>query len=264
MYISGKQRYYYDLSSEKRSLITLRGPGKLRVITRGMFRTETADQLGYTILYTIDGAQQQKFTVTDAERSNTTVCADRKLGNPANSKDLNLDLGRGDHSIEFRLQAGQPPVAARYIFVPSKVKKQDWISFSPLRPSEPVDLITREDEITYYRFSKEKPLKVEVNGRTEVRVLSRIENHYQMRGRIHYRVQVLENNKVINTYQLSSVRSEVTVYKDNNELIPGKGCEFVIDVPKGRHAYEIIPLDEDKSTLLGRMLLPKKDVKLEQ
>jgi hypothetical protein len=85
-----------------------------------------------------------------------------------------------------------------------------------------------------------------------------------MKGRIHYRVQVMESNTVINTYQLTSERSEITVYKDSKELIPGKACEFVINVPKGRHTYEIFPLDEDKSTLLGRLLLPKKDVKLEK
>ncbi len=110
----------------------------------------------------------------------------------------------------------------------------------------------------------EKPLKVEINGPTELRVLTRIENHYQMKGRIHYRVQVKENGHLTSTYQLNSRRSEIAVYKYDKELIPGKACEFVIDVPKGRHTYEVLPLDKDKKTLLGRFLLPKKDVKLEQ
>ena len=83
-----------------------------------------------------------------------------------------------------------------------------------------------------------------------------------MKGRINYRVQVKENDVIRNTYQLSSRRSEIAIYNDNNELIPGKASEFVIDVPKGRHTYEIVPLDKDKNTLLGRFLLPKKDVKL--
>jgi len=153
-------------------------------------------------------------------------------------------------------------VATRYKFTPAKAKKQEWIAFCPKRPSEPVDLFSRESTVNYYRFSSTKTLKVEINGPTELRVLTRIENHYNMKGRIHYRVQVKENNEVINTYQLSSRRSEVAMYKDNSELIPGKACEFVIDVPKGRHTYEVLPLDKDKNTLLGRFLLPKKDVKL--
>jgi len=83
-----------------------------------------------------------------------------------------------------------------------------------------------------------------------------------MKGRIHYRIQIRENGKVINTYQLNSRRSEITVYKDDNELVPGKACEFVIIVPKGKHLYEIVPLDQDKNTVLGRFLMPEKDVKL--
>ena len=100
-------------------------------------------------------------------------------------------------------------------------------------------------------------------GPTELRVFTRIENHYQMRGRIHYRIQVKSQEKVVNTYQLSSVRSEVTTYENNKKLIPGKAREFVIDVPDGRHTFEIAPLDKDKGTVLGRMLIPEKSVGLE-
>ncbi len=261
--VSGKTRYYYSLSAESPSVISLQGPGKLRVITRGRFKPGEADKIGYEVLYTIDGGDTKKFTASDVVRSKSDTYSDGKLGVPGLSKDFELELGRGDHSIEFKILGDKIPVAARYIFTPSKEKKQDWIAFSPLRPSEPVDLITKESAVCYYRFSKAKPLKFEVNGPTELRVLTRIENHFQMKGRIQYRVQVLENSKVINTYQLSSESSDVTYYKDNKELIPGKGCEFVVNVPKGRHIYEVFPLDEDKSTLLGRLLLPKKDVKLE-
>jgi hypothetical protein len=74
---------------------------------------------------------------------------------------------------------------------------------------------------------------------------------------------VKELDKVVNTYQLSSERSETAVYKENKELVPGKACEFVIIVPKGKHTYVISPLDEDKNTVLGRLLIPKKDVTLE-
>jgi len=110
----------------------------------------------------------------------------------------------------------------------------------------------------------EKPLKVDIIGPTELRVLTRTENHFQMKGRINYRVQVKENGSVINTYQLYSKVSEVAVYKDEKDLIPGVACEFVIYVPKGNHVYEIVPLDKDKSTLLGRLLIPVKDVNLEK
>ena len=196
------------------------------------------------------------------ERSKKATYLKGSLGVPGQLEDFEIVLGRGNHTIEVKLKDKNIPVANRYIFTPVKKKKQEWIAFSPKQPSEPVDLISRESTVNYYRFSMEKPVKIEIFGPTQLRVLTRIENHYQMKGRIHYRLQVKENSKVINTYQLSSRRSEIAVYKDNKELIPGKACEFVINVPKGKHTYEIIPLDKDKNSMLGRFLLPKKDVKL--
>ncbi|MCU0370177.1 MAG: hypothetical protein MUC31_02080, partial [Bacteroidales bacterium] len=105
------------------------------------------------------------------------------------------------------------------------------------------------------------PLKVSIIGPTELRVLTRTENHFEMKGRIHYRVQVREGGNVLNTYQLSSEVSEVAIYKDVHDMVPGTACEFVIIVPDGKHVYEILPLDQDKSSLLGRLLIPVKDVR---
>lgn len=262
--IEGKTRYYYALSSTESSVVSFSGPGILKVISRPAFTSDETESLDYTIVYQIDGGEEKTLSATGIEPSKKNSYRDEALGKPGNSTTFEIEVGRGDHSIEFKKLNPKISVACRYSFVPVKAKKIDWIAYSPSRPAEPVELETREETITYYRFSNEKPMKVEVNGPTQLRVLTRIENHYQMRGRINYRVQVLENNNVINTYQLSSTRSDVTVYKENSKLVPGKACEFVVNVPKGRHTYEFVLLDEDKDTVLGRILLPKKDVKLEQ
>jgi len=260
--VSGKSRNYYSLSDQKPSIINVQGPGKLKVITRGRFKPGEGEKINYTVLYSVDGQEQKNIPVSSVKRSKNATYVKGSLGIPAENKDFEIDLERGSHTIGFKLKDSLIRVAVRYKFTPAKEKKQEWIAFSPMSPSEPVDIVSGETSVNYHRFSNDKPLKVEVIGPTTLRVLTRIENHYQMKGIIHYRVQVKEGNKVLNTYQLSSRHSEVAVYKDHKDLIPGKACEFVINVPKGKHVYEILPLDQDKSTILGRLLLPKKDVKL--
>jgi hypothetical protein len=262
--VSGKTRNYYSLSNAEASAITLQGPGVLKVNTRGQFKPGNADLIKYAVLYTVDGGVQKSVPVNSAGRSKEATYPDGSLGVPAQLKSFEIELLRGNHTIEFKLKENLVNVSARYVFTPSKVKKQEWLAFSPVQPSEPVDLISKETTTVYYRFTLEKPLKIEINGPTELRVLTRTENHYQMKGRINYRVQVRENGIILNTYQLNSKLSEITVYEDVKELIPGTACEFVIYVPKGKHTYEVLPLDKDKSTLLGRLLLPKKDVILEK
>lgn len=260
--VSEKSRSYYSLDHEQASVVILRGPGVLRVMTRSRFVSgEKSKSLDYKINYAIDGGEWQSVEL-NGEKSGNAHYKNTALGIPGDMVDFEIELDRGDHTIEFLLNDNKIAVAARYKLIPKKAKKLDWIAYCPLQPSEPVDLISRESSVSYYRFSMDKPIKIEVNGPTQVRVLTRIENHYHMKGRILYRLQVTENNEVINTYQLSSVRSEIAVYKDHKDLIPGKAREFVIQVPKGKHTYEIQPLDKDKSTVLGRFLLPRKDVKL--
>jgi len=261
---SNKTRVYYSLSSTKASVINMRGPGILRIITRGRFPYDKKNSINYDILYTLDGGKQQRYKVRFVERSTKAKYLKESLGMPSRIEDFEIKLGRGYHTLEFFIKDNKTPVALRYIFSPTKEKKREWMTYSPLSISEPVDLIAREETVGYYRFSKEKPLMVEINGPTELRVLTRIENHYHMKGRIQYRIQLKENEKTINTYQLSSRRSEIAVYKNDSTLVPGKAREFIIEVPKGNHHYVIYPLDEDKSTILGRLLFPKKDVKLEK
>jgi hypothetical protein len=257
-----KTRYYYSLSDKDPSTISLEGPGKLRVITRARFVSSEEENLNYEIIYSLDGAAPKVIEMNSKSPAKEAHYLNTKLGKPGQLKDFEIDLGRSHHTINFKRSSGSPPVAARYFFTPSRAKKTEWIAYSPLQPSEPVNLISRESLLAYYRFTEEQPLFVTVNGPTQLRVLTRIENHFQMKGRIHYRVQVKENAKVSNTYQLSSRRSDVTVYEVAQDLIPGKACEFVINVPNGRHSYQIVPLDQDKKSVLARCLLPKKDVQL--
>jgi len=231
--VSEKTRYYYSLNDEKASVISVEGPGILRVLTRGRFIPKQGNSIKYEIVYSVDGGEYQKYKVSGVKRSKSATYLNGSLGVPGQLKDFEIELGRGYHSIEFKLKNKSIPVAARYMFTKTKVKKQEWIAYSPLQPSEPVDLITRESTVNYYRFSTEKPMEIEINGPTELRVLTRSENHFQMKGRIHYRLQVTEKGKVLNTIQLSSRYSEITTYKNNKELVPGKAREFVILVPRG-------------------------------
>lgn len=260
--VSGKKRTYYDLSYEKPTVINVKGPGKLRILTRVQFANNQTGTLDYDLFYQINGGEAKAVKFTDVEPSKQVKFAENKLGIPGIMQDFVIELDRGYHNIIIKQRKSTAKVYARFNFTPTKPKNRNWIAYSAVQPSELVDLVTRETISTYNRFSMESPLKIEVNGPTQLRILSRIENHYNMKGTINYRLQVKEKGKVINTYQLSSKHSEITVYKDDKELIPGIAREFVINVPKGTHMYEIYPLDKDKSTILGRCLIPKKDIGL--
>ena len=260
--VEGKIRIYYLLDTKNKSVITVKGPGKLQLLTRAQFIPSQKGKLGYEIVYSINGGDSQRLKIQSVDRSTKATFIDGTLGVPGQIQETEILLGRGDHTIEFILPENSPGVVVRYQFTPTKEKKREWIGFYSAKSPEVVELVANESRVTYYRFSTEKPLKVEVIGPTELRVFTRVEFKYNMRGNVNYRIQVKNEDKVISTYQLSSRRSEVTTYIKEKELIPGKACEFIIDVPPGKQIYEIIPLDKDKNTILGRLMIPKKDVKV--
>lgn len=259
---SGKKKIFFEIPQKDPSIISVKGPGKLKVTTRAQFLNDI-NKLSYIVYYNIDGNEYVKANFNDVMGSNKIKFEDNKNGNPGLAKDIEIELGPGEHNLNFRRQDDKPLIVARYVFSKIKEKKLKWVMLSPSRPKEPVDLVTHENAVHYYRFSKDKPLKMKINGPSILRVLTRFENHYDMKGTINYRLQLKENGNVIHTYLLNSTFSDVTSYKDNNKLIPGKAKEFYIEVPKGKHTYIITPLDKDKNTILARVLFPKKDVKLE-
>jgi hypothetical protein len=256
----GKTRTYYPLSSKRSTIVEVKGPGELRILTRARFAPKAKDEFDYRIIYEVDGAEAHLLDVEGVTRSQDAKYKDGALGNPGESKDLKIKIGRGYHTIELTLRDSLPRVAARYLFAPRKQKKTKWVALSPLSPVDPVDLVAGETTSHYYRFSDEKSLKIEIIGPTELRILTRVENSYDMKGRAHYRLQIKQKGQVVQSFQLSSQRSETATYKNNSKLVPGKAREVVFNVPKGRQQYEFVPLD--KGTLLGLIMFPQKDAKL--
>ena len=259
---SGKTKIYYDIPQKEASFLSVKGPGKLSIRTRARFNNGS-NRFDYTVYYTIDGGKSVQVNFTNVEKEREIKFENISDGIPGLSKEIIVQLGPGQHTLKFRRGNDKPEIAARYLFTKYRAKKLKWVMLSPAPPNEPVDLVTKENVVHYYRFSQKKPLKINIIGPTIVRVLTRFENHFNMKGRIDYRLQLKENGSVIHTYLLSSTYSDVTTYKHEDKLIPGKATEFYIEVPAGRHTYTIIPMDKDKNKILARVLFPKKDVKLE-
>lgn len=259
--ISGKSLKYYPLSVDESSVLTTRGPGKLKIITRGHFSSPTEKRLSYNVYYRINGAEKVKVEFNNVKPDDKSSFEQSSFGFPTVGENIIIELSRGEHTIELWSGSKSLKISTRVLFTLTKEKKIDWVSLSPMYPHEPVSLVTNEDVASYYRYSAAKPLKVRITGPTLLRVLNRVEFDYKMKGKLNYRVEVKQDKKVKNTYMLCTDRSDVTRYKKDGKRTPGKAKEIVISVPSGTHTYEIITLD--KCSVLGRILFPQKDIKLE-
>lgn len=259
--VSGKNYKYYPLSNDEALVLTIRGPGKLKVITRCQLMNKNLSNIDYIVYYRINGGSKIEADFNNVKVDEKSELKDASTCTLTTGENILIELSRGENSIEIWSGSENIRIITRSLFTEIKEKKIDWISISPMYPNEPVSLVTNEDVVSYYRYYSGKPLKIKVTGPTTLRVLNRVEFDYKMKGRLNYRVEVQEDKRLKNTYLLCSDRSDVTKYKNEKKKTPGKANEIVINVPSGTHIYEIVTLD--KYLILGRILFPKKDISLE-
>ena len=262
IFVSGQDRAYEALDADRPAVVTVRGPGELRIVTRARFRPTMEDGLRYSLRVRVDGGEEMEVVYDDVQRSRTAMFRDGTLGVPGRLMDHRIPLRRGYHNVEILPGPGAPEIFFRTLFEPTRERRRSWVAVSPLESPELVELVVREGLVAYHRNPPGEPFHVEVIGPTELRIFTRTENSPEMRGRIHYRLQVREGETVINTFQLSSRRSEITTYLSDDTLVPGRAAEIVIPIPAGAHRLQILPLDPDKSTLLARFMLPREDLGL--
>lgn len=260
--ISGKNLKYYELSNEEAAILNVRGPGKLKIITRARLTSKNQSDLDYFISYRINGGKKIKIDYNNVKADNNAFFKNELIGFPTVGENIIVELSRGENTIEIWNATGNSDIYIRSLFTEKKEKKIDWVKISPLYPNEPVSLVTNENVVSYFRYSSAKALKIKITGPTVLRILNRVEFDYKMKGKINYRIEVKEDKKLINTYMLCSDRSDVTRYKKDGKKTPGRANEIVINVPSGTHRYELVPLDN--YTVLARILFPKKDIKLEE
>lgn len=260
--ISGKKLTYYSISTDAATILAVRGPGKLKIITREYLKSKDKNPHDYLLYYRINGSKKIRAEFNNVKPDENAFFYDGSASIPSVGENIIIELSRGENTVEIWNGSENPKIFIRSLFTEIKEKKIDWVRLSPMYPNEPVNLVTDEDVLTYFRFSSEKSLKIKITGPTVLRVLNRVEFDYKMKGKINYRIEVKEDKKLINTYMLCSDRSDVTRYKKGSKWIPGKANEIIINVPSGTHKYELVPLDN--YTVLAKILFPKKDIKLDE
>lgn len=257
--VNKKPRTYYSLFENKESILRLNGPGKLILYTRPHFANKNDNSGNYQISYTLNDGKEKTLTVKSVNPSSNAKYPKGVLGIPGSARKFEINIPIGTSQIKFKLIANNKPVAIRYIFKSVKLKL-NWIDYTPRTYESVCDIITNEMISSYYKYSKKKPLEINVNGPTQIKVYTRLGFNYKMSGVVNFRLQILENGQTINTYQLSNKQSEVSIFKKEKDLTPGKASKFVINVPAGKHSYQIIPMEEINSGIFSKLMIVRGDV----
>jgi len=177
-------------------------------------------------------------------------------------RNIFLKVPAGTHEFVLMLpKESKNRVFSRFYVKSDKKKEINYIPFLPRTFPKEVKLVVKEQEYIYYRSSSDKPIELEVIGPTRIRAVCRLEFDHTMRGDKPFRVQVRESNKVLKTQALTGKVSGTASYRETSTKVAGRGENFYIEVPEGKHRLEVLTPDPN-ITVLFRFYIPQKDLSI--
>jgi hypothetical protein len=164
------------------------------------------------------------------------------------------------------VMASSPSVAA-VTTTQVKEKKPRQLVFEPSGYEKVALLVSKGSNYRYHQFSMTMPLKLDVEGPTNLEILIRILYDITMKGIQEYTMKIEEEGLLgarseVGVHYLKAVKSRVSTLKDENTIVPSKAQTINLAVPKGKHVYHINFKAGLAKRALIRVLIPAKDLKI--
>ena len=251
--VNGKRRLYYPIRGEGIHY-AMEGPSRIEFISRYpvLIKKKNSHSFQYSII--IDG----KDTVSVKHRYKVQRSI-RSIQHPKHhytySGNYFINLDKGSHTIELLSDDRQKyPVLMRVVSKEFESMGKNKKVLQPMVHKNSVELVTEGRSINYFDCVPGLPLQLEARGEKKLRILTRLQFSDSMGQEESYRLRVSEGEKVMGTYYFNTERSSASQIKGRMDKVPGKWRSCEINVPKGKHRYDIEVLDRDK-VVLTRFIL---------
>ncbi len=260
VHIAGKTRSYYVLSGDKAVEVKVKGPTRLRIISRAVLETGQ-DSTEYSYISKREGAQKSVTVKHHSHLFDNGSLPGEGGGTMTASRTRVIDVPRGEQTFSFSLpRNSKQTVLLRFARESNEFAQGDKIvAMTPISYTTRADVVTKEETSAYYRVGGNDKVVLKLIGPVTLKVLNRIEFDQNMSGRQKWRVQVIEDGKVKATHSFSAISSQVTTYRESAPYVPSRAEAFFIEVPEGTHEYEF-RLPDNHRTVLFRYLLPEKQL----
>ena len=114
----------------------------------------------------------------------------------------------------------------------------DWKSFRPADHAAKINISIEGKERTYYHFTADEPLTFSIEGPTRVKILTRVRVPDD-RETVGYGVSISRDGVHMETVEKEAYAKESAFYVAFLSFRPGVIRRIYIDVPTGRHGYEL-------------------------
>jgi hypothetical protein len=129
-------------------------------------------------------------------------------------------------------------VAALAVLLVQEAGAVDWKSFRPADYSAKTSISIEGKERTYYSFAAGEPLTFSIDGPTRIKILTRVRIPNNVET-AEYGVSISRDGVHVETVEKEAYPKDGAFYIAFNSFRPGVIRRIYIDVPTGRHGYEI-------------------------
>jgi len=254
-----KERDYYSLYADNPVGLKVKGPVRLRVITRFDFDTSISISEPYEIQVFMDDSTEAKTFVNKSEPSYMSTFLSLPNKTPGKIRSIYLDIPEGIHKMNFVYNTNKVDKVVRLRFQSKYESKTEalareaakWHFVKPDKYKDQISLYIENKKRKYFRFTPEVPLEIVVQGPILLKVLTRLEYDDKIRTDT-YELLVFEDDYLKIEKSFQTKRASRASYFESGKLVPAVKREFIVEVPEGKHTYKVLVKDPKTVTVLAR------------
>ncbi len=258
--VSGRQFDYALLDADDATVLTVRGPRKVKIVTRYLFSANEPNEQQYHLIVQLDGSPILDKAFTGHVLEGVSRCSAAESGVAALRK-TTINVGTGLHEIAITATTrGQGQVAAR-VFRESKRRDDRYVTYAPDAYDAVYKLQFESGALsTYYHFNVEQPLAFTVTGPTTLQVYTRLDFDHTMNGSQSYSLEVLCDGDSWQIFHYHAKKLSSAHFVERPDILPGARKTMRIPVPKGVHRFEIRCVRPEACGITSQIRIPRSDI----
>jgi len=245
--VSGNRSSYYTLDDEA-LVYNVKGPQRIKIYSRAVLSSKKSKSQSFSFEVQLNG--NQPLQVHHKQRYSKGVKSPQHPNHYFSKSAIDyINVPSGVNQVTIRPKKRGGRVVVRVLedrLAPKGQKKR----VDALSEEAPIKLVSKGKHLSYYSLSKDHPLFVTMEGPINLEITSRLGFGPQMGREEDYRIQVLDNGKVVGTYYFSTERSEVTTVDGHNEIVPGSWRSCDVKLGKGMHEIKLRLMDVDRQVFI--------------
>ncbi len=257
--VQGQEFEYTILKDDKPAVVQLRGPRRLKIVTRYLFGESDPSPQSYTLRVIMDGREILRRAYHSGTLESVSLCG--QDGDVSALRKSSLRIPTGKHELQiFAETAGGGRVAARF-YRESKTRQAKDIAFAPEQFDGLYHLqFASGKQSSYYHFSEGEPLAFSVKGPTTLKIYSRLDFDHTMNGSQNYSLEVLRDGESVGVFHYHAKKLSGAAYVERPEILPGARKLLRVTVPRGVHNFEMRCLRPEACGIAVKIQIPEADV----